>query len=39
MPESKSPKNEGLVYKGHPLRRIDNLIYTLATPVRLLVFL
>lgn len=27
MPESKSPKNEGLIYKGHPLRRVDNLIY------------
>ena len=21
------PANEGLIYKGHPLRRIDNLIY------------
>ena len=20
-------KTEGLIYKGHPLRRIDNLIY------------
>lgn len=20
-------KNEGLIYKGHPLRRVDNLIY------------
>ena len=27
MPESKSPKNEGLIYKGHPLRRVDNFIY------------
>lgn len=27
MTESKSPKNEGLIYKGHPLRRVDNLIY------------
>lgn len=27
MAESKSPKNEGLIYKGHPLRRVDNLIY------------
>ena len=25
MAESKKP--EGLIYKGHPLRRIDNLIY------------
>lgn len=27
MPETKSPKREGLIYKGHPLRRVDNLIY------------
>ena len=27
MPETKSAKAEGLMYKGHPLRRIDNLIY------------
>ncbi len=27
MAESKSAKAEGLIYKGHPLRRIDNLIY------------
>ena len=27
MAETKSVKAEGLVYKGHPLRRIDNLIY------------
>ena len=27
MPESKSPKSEGLIYKGHPLRRVDNFIY------------
>ena len=27
MPESKSAKAEGLMYKGHPLRRVDNLIY------------
>ena len=26
MPEKKV-KAEGLVYKGHPLRRVDNLIY------------
>ena len=25
MPETK--KQEGLMYKGHPLRRVDNLIY------------
>ena len=27
-------KTEGLIYKGHPLRRIDNLIYygTMADP-------
>ena len=27
-------KTEGLIYKGHPLRRIDNLIYygTMAAP-------
>ena len=23
----KTAKGEGLIYKGHPLRRIDNLIY------------
>ena len=27
MAESKTVKAEGLIYKGHPLRRIDNLIY------------
>ena len=27
MAESKSAKTEGLIYKGHPLRRVDNLIY------------
>lgn len=27
MAEKKSAKTEGLVYKGHPLRRVDNLIY------------
>ena len=27
MPETKSAKAEGLMYKGHPLRRLDNLIY------------
>lgn len=27
MAESKSKKAEGLTYKGHPLRRVDNLIY------------
>lgn len=27
MADSKSSKAEGLIYKGHPLRRIDNLIY------------
>ena len=27
MPESKSPKSEGLIYKGHPLRRVGNFIY------------
>ena len=27
MPESKSAKAEGLMYKGHPLRRVENLIY------------
>ena len=27
MPESKSAKAEGLIYKGHPLRRVENLIY------------
>lgn len=27
MAERKSPKSNGLTYCGHPLRRIDNLIY------------
>ena len=27
MAESKTAKAEGLIYKGHPLRRGDNLIY------------
>ena len=27
MAESKGAKQEGLIYKGHPLRRVDNLIY------------
>ena len=27
MAESKPKKAEGLTYKGHPLRRVDNLIY------------
>ena len=27
MAESKSKTAEGLIYKGHPLRRVDNLIY------------
>ena len=27
MSQTKSAKSEGLMYKGHPLRRIDNLIY------------
>ena len=27
MAESKSAKAEGLMYKGHPLRRVENLIY------------
>ena len=27
MAESKSKKAEGVIYKGHPLRRVDNLIY------------
>ncbi len=27
MAEKKPAKTEGLVYKGHPLRRVDNLIY------------
>jgi len=27
MAVSKTEKAEGLIYKGHPLRRIDNLIY------------
>lgn len=34
MADNKSQKAEGLVYKGHPLRRVDNLIYygTMADP-------
>ena len=34
MAESKSAKAEGLIYKGHPLRRTGNLIYygTMADP-------
>ena len=27
MSEAKTAKAEGLVYRGHPLRRVDNLIY------------
>ncbi len=27
MAESKATATEGLIYKGHPLRRVDNLIY------------
>ena len=27
MAEKKSGNSEGLTYKGHPLRRVDNLIY------------
>ena len=27
MSEAKATKAEGLVYRGHPLRRVDNLIY------------
>ena len=27
MADSKTKKAEGLMYKGHPLRRVDNLIY------------
>ena len=27
MAERKPSKSEGLVYKGHPLRRVENLIY------------
>ena len=27
MSQSKPAKTEGRMYKGHPLRRIDNLIY------------
>lgn len=27
MPNTKKTKNEVLMYKGHPLRRVDNLIY------------
>ena len=27
MENKKNAKNDGLLYKGHPLRRVDNLIY------------
>lgn len=27
MAEKRSTKTEGLIYKGHPLRRVDNFIY------------
>ena len=27
MADVKTAKTEGLIYKGHPLRRIDNMIY------------
>nr|WP_326125732.1 hypothetical protein [uncultured Oscillibacter sp.] len=27
MAAKKPEKSEGLIYKGHPLRRVDNLIY------------
>ena len=27
MSEKKTAKAEGLIYKGHPLRRVDNIIY------------
>ena len=27
MAGTKNGKTEGLIYKGHPLRRVDNLIY------------
>lgn len=27
MAENKTENAEGLVYRGHPLRRVDNLIY------------
>lgn len=27
MADNKAAKAEGLIYKGHPLRRVDNLIY------------
>lgn len=27
MAEKKPTKAEGLIYKGHPLRRVDNFIY------------
>ena len=27
MAEQKTAKAEGLIYKGHPLRRVDNFIY------------
>lgn len=27
MADSKAKRAEGLMYKGHPLRRVDNLIY------------
>ena len=27
MSENKAPQTEGLIYKGHPLRRVGNFIY------------
>jgi arginyl-tRNA synthetase len=27
MADNKAPKAEGLIYKKHPLRRVDNLLY------------
>lgn len=27
MPNTKKSKSDALMYKGHPLRRVDNLIY------------
>ena len=27
MADTKHTRNSGLMYKGHPLRRVDNLIY------------
>ena len=27
MADTKQTRNSGLMYKGHPLRRVDNLIY------------